>query len=65
MITSSIMLPAVQEEYSNDQEQWKAQLDVYMQKLHVEAHERAAGLALAAQEQQEIEQKLWEVSAAP
>lgn len=51
----------VQEEYSNEQEQWKAQLDVYLQKLHVEAHERTAAVALAAAEQQEVEQKLWEV----
>lgn len=51
----------VQEEYSNEQELWKAQLDVYLQKLHVEAHERTAAVALAAAEQQELEQKLWEV----
>lgn len=52
---------AVQEEYGNEQEQWKAQLGVYLQKLHVEAHERTAAVELAAKEQQELEQKLWEV----
>jgi hypothetical protein len=51
----------VQEEYSNEQEQWKAQLGVYLQKLHVEAHERTAAVEVAAKEQQELEQKLWEV----
>lgn len=51
----------VQEEYGNEQEQWKAQVDVYLQKLHVEATERATAMALASTEQQELEQKLWEV----
>ncbi len=35
---------------------------MYLQKLHVEAHERTAAVELAAKEQQELEQKLWEVS---
>lgn len=51
----------MQEEYENEQEQWKAQLDVYLQKLNVEAHERTAAVALAAMQHQEVEQKLWEV----
>lgn len=53
----------MQEEYSNEQEQWRMQLDVYLQKLHVEAHEREAAVGLAAVEQQQLEQKLWEVCA--
>jgi hypothetical protein len=54
----------LQEELANEQDSWKAQVDAYMQKLHVESHERAAALALAASEQQELEQKLWEVCVA-
>jgi hypothetical protein len=54
-------LLCVQEEYENEQEQWKAQLDVYLQKLNVEAHERTAAVSLAAMQHQEVEQKLWEV----
>lgn len=51
----------VQEEYATDQERWQAQLDVYKQQLHVEKHERMAALALAAEEQQKVQQKFWEV----
>lgn len=51
----------VQEEYENEQEHWKGQLDATLLKLNVEAHERTAAVALAAEQQQELEQKLWEV----
>lgn len=51
----------MQEEYESELEQWKGQLDATLLKLNVEAHERTAAVALAAEQQQELEQKLWEV----
>lgn len=49
----------MQEKYSNEQEQWNAQLGVYLQKLHVEAINLLVWLTCAVQEEYSNEQEQW------